>query len=56
MTRKYEKPSLTVVMLKQMDMLMTSGPVSATMNGKFTEKNLTREARFRYYDQFFEDE
>lgn len=39
----YEKPSLKVVVLKQTGMLMTSGPVGASIPGQFTEEDLSRE-------------
>ena len=39
----YEKPSLKVVVLKQTGMLMTSGPVGASIPGTFTEEDLSRE-------------
>ena len=38
--KKYEKPSVEVVVLKQTGMLMTSGPVNATMDGTFTEETI----------------
>ena len=44
--KEYEKPSVEVVVLKQTGMLMTSGNVSATMNGTFTEETLSREFDF----------
>ena len=44
--KEYEKPSVEVVVLKQTGMLMTSGDVSATMDGTFTETDLAREFDF----------
>lgn len=41
--KKYEKPSVEVVELKQTGMLMTSGPVNATMDGVFTEESASPE-------------
>jgi len=35
--KKYEKPSLEVVVLKQTGMLMTSGDVNATMETEWEE-------------------
>ena len=36
--KKYEKPSVEVIELKQTGMLMTSGNVNATMNDTWTEE------------------
>ena len=36
--KKYEKPSVEVLVLKQTGMLMTSGDVKATMNDTWTEE------------------
>ena len=38
--KKYEKPSVEVVVLKHTGMLMTSGEVKATMDGTFTEEDI----------------
>jgi hypothetical protein len=38
--KKYEKPSVEVVELKQTGMLMTSGQVNATMNGTWEEEDI----------------
>lgn len=38
--KKYEKPSVKVVELKQTGMLMTSGQVNATMNGTWEEEDI----------------
>ena len=44
MKRKtYEEPTMQVVKLKQTGMLMTSGPVNATMDGEFTEESASPE-------------
>lgn len=37
--KKYEKPSIEVVELKQTGMLMTSGSVNATMDDTWTEED-----------------
>jgi hypothetical protein len=56
MTRKYEKPSLEVIMLEQTNMLMTSGPVGASMDGVFKEIDLSRDVVFPDDDLFLGDE
>ena len=38
--KKYEKPSVEVVVMKQTGMLMTSGQVNATMNGTWDEEDI----------------
>jgi len=38
--KQYLKPSIEVVVLKQAGMLMTSGNVSATMDGTWTEETI----------------
>jgi hypothetical protein len=38
--KKYEKPSVEVVVMKQTGMLMTSGQVNATMNDTWTEQDI----------------
>ena len=38
--RLYEKPTMKVVKLQHTGMLMTSGPVNATMDGTFTEETI----------------
>ena len=38
--KKYEKPSVEVVVMKQTGMLMTSGQVNATMNDTWTEEDI----------------
>jgi len=44
MKRKtYEEPTMQVVKLQQTGMLMTSGPVNATMDGEFTEESASPE-------------
>ena len=44
--RDYLSPTIDVVELKIAGMLMTSGNVSATMDGTFTEETLSREFDF----------
>lgn len=56
MTRKYEKPSLEVIMLEQTNMLMTSGPAGASMDGVFKEIDLSRDVVFPDDDLFLGDE
>ena len=47
MKRKtYEEPTMQVVKLQQTGMLMTSGPVNATMDGTFVEEDLAPEFGF----------
>ena len=38
--KKYERPTMDVVELKQTGMLMTSGQVNATMNGTWEEEDI----------------
>ncbi len=38
--KKYEKPSVEVVVLKHTGMLMTSGEVKATMDGEWVEEDI----------------
>lgn len=38
--KQYLKPSLEVVVLKQVGMLMTSGDVNATISGTWTEETI----------------
>ena len=38
--KEYERPTMQVVQLQQTGMLMTSGPVNATMNGTFEEETI----------------
>ncbi len=52
----YEKPSVEVVVLKQQQALLVNGSVSASMDGRFSETNLAREAVFNDDDLFLEDE
>ena len=55
--KEYERPTVDVVELKIAGILMTSGDVSATMNGTFTEETLSREFDFEDDDlQTFMDE
>ena len=44
--KEYQRPTVDVVELKIAGILMTSGDVSATMNGTFTETDLAREFDF----------
>ena len=44
--KKYDVPTMDVVELKHTGILMTSGDVSATMDGTFTETDLAREFDF----------
>ena len=44
--KEYLSPTVDIVELKHTGILMTSGDVSATMNGTFTEEDLAREFDF----------
>ena len=44
--KEYERPSVEVVVLQHSGMLMTSGNVSATMDGTWTEQDASREIDF----------
>jgi hypothetical protein len=44
--KEYQRPTVDIVELKHTGILMTSGDVSATMNGTFTETDLAREFDF----------
>ena len=44
--KEYLCPTMQVVKLKHTGILMTSGDVSATMDGTFTEEDLAREFDF----------
>ena len=44
--KEYLSPTVDVVELKHTGILMTSGDVSATMDGTFTETDLAREFDF----------
>ena len=44
--KEYQRPTVDIVELKHTGILMTSGDVSATMNGTFTETDLSREFDF----------
>ncbi len=48
--KEYLSPTVDVVELKHTGILMTSGDVSATMNGTFTEEDLAREFDFEDED------
>ena len=55
--KEYQSPTVDVVELKIAGILMTSGDVSATMNGTFTEETLSREFDFEDDDLYtFMDE
>ena len=44
--KEYLSPTVDIVELKHTGILMTSGDVSATMDGAFTEEDLAREFDF----------
>ena len=44
--KEYQRPTVDIVELKHTGILMTSGDVSATMDGTFTEEDLAREFDF----------
>jgi hypothetical protein len=50
--KEYLSPTIDIVELKHTGMLMTSGDVSASMDGTFTEEDLAPE--FDFEDEDFE--